>query len=304
MDRRHVQAPATAKTVSFALAEMWQAAQRANVPRAWVKPGIRLRLTSKASIPQMYIDRRSSAGLLRRPASWTAQLRQRWRFFKSRYPYLGTAGLIGTNVGVWGLYKISPQPQRRNSSWGAWFGEPSARPVQSRGLAGLWPDRSFWEGHFFASYYAVARQWQLETLPLCTFMHADGSHLLFNMVSLFFFGRQLEMVLGTARFLRFYLGSSILSASTQVASCAKREQYTMICGASGGVYSLLAYTTCLMPHQKVYLYMVLPVPMWLLMVGLVGADMFIMRPNTGHTGHLAGVACGIGYFALRLRPWR
>lgn len=209
----------------------------------------------------------------------------------------GTYGLIGANVAVWGLYCNAPEARSRQ--W-QWFGTPASPARSSSWL----PSRDFWEKSFFASYSAVVQGRRFETLPLCTFMHADGQHLLFNMVSLFFIGRTLEQFLGLGRFLAFYLCSSTAAAAAQIGACGPRESYTKVIGASGGVYALLAYTTCLMPHQTVLLYMIVPVPMWLLMGGLVAADMFWLRPGEGRTGHLTGAACGATYYLLRFRSFR
>mmetsp|Transcript_22054 Transcript_22054/g.68810 ORF Transcript_22054/g.68810 Transcript_22054/m.68810 type:complete len:264 (+) Transcript_22054:71-862(+) len=230
------------------------------------------------------------------------RLRYRWRLLSTRHPSLGTYGLIGTNVAVWGLYSVAPQPR---SQYGAWWRGISAPPPPSSPWPRSWlPTKEYWERHFFASYQAVVRGHQLETLPLCTFMHKDGQHLLFNMVTLFFFGRQVEQLLGLRRYLLLYTASGTTAAASQVAACGRREPRSYVIGASGGVYALLSYVTCLMPRQTVMLYFVLPVPMWLLMGGLMAADVFLVRPGEGHTGHLAGAGCGAAFFLLRYRGWR
>lgn len=231
-------------------------------------------------------------------SSWGRRLGQRLRMFRSRHPALGTYGIVGTNVAVWGLYSAAPAAPQRRSWW----------PQGGAGGAARWsswlPPRSFWERHFVTSYYDVVRRQRFETVPLCTFMHVDGYHLLFNMVTVFFFGRQLEQVLGLGRFLALYLASGTTAAATQLAVCGRRDQFVQVVGASGGAYALLAYMTCLMPWQTVYLYMIVPVPMCLLMAGLVAADVFLVRPGEAHAGHLAGVGCGAGYWLLRCARWR
>ena len=60
------------------------------------------------------------------------------------------------------------------------------------------------------------------TLISSNFMHASLQHLAFNMLNLFFFGRQAEMILGLRRFLTFYLSSGIVSVAAQVAEILSR----------------------------------------------------------------------------------
>merc|ERR1719433_1729287 len=95
---------------------------------------------------------------------------------KCRTP--GTYCLIGSNVLVWGSYNMAPaRKQSMSSQWlQSWL--PSAAPknqnVFTQWLQSLLPTKQFWDQHFFSSYSTVVRQHRLETVPLCTFMHADG----------------------------------------------------------------------------------------------------------------------------------
>mmetsp|Transcript_105937 Transcript_105937/g.326965 ORF Transcript_105937/g.326965 Transcript_105937/m.326965 type:complete len:266 (+) Transcript_105937:55-852(+) len=231
------------------------------------------------------------------------RLRYRWRHFSTRHPTLGTYGLIAANVTVWGLYSVAPEAPRPKYG-GLWRGLSTPPQSPSRWPRSWLPTKEFWERHFVASYQAVVSGHRVETVPLCTFMHRDGHHLLFNMVTLFFFGRQIEMLLGLRRFLLLYMASGTTAAASQVAACGRREPRTCVVGASGGVYALLSYMTCLMPQQTVMLYMIVPVPMWMLMAGLVAADVMLLRPEDGHTGHMVGAGCGAAFYLLRFRGWR
>jgi len=218
----------------------------------------------------------------------------RWRLQQNRN--LGTYGLIAVNATVFGLYSIAPEPQ--HFRWPSWTSPGKAKGAAWQQQFGL-PTKTFFERHFMASYRGVVKQGRFETLPLCTFMHVDGSHLFFNMLTLFFVGRQVEQIIGSGRFLLFYLMSGTIAAATQVAACGKQNSTVPCIGASGGVYATLGFLTCLMPWQTVLLYFIVPCPLWLLTSGLLFLDVFYIRPGMGHEGHLAGAGCGIALWCLR-----
>eukprot|EP00929_Paragymnodinium_shiwhaense_P007893 TRINITY_DN111815_c0_g1_i1.p1 TRINITY_DN111815_c0_g1~~TRINITY_DN111815_c0_g1_i1.p1 ORF type:complete len:287 (+),score=32.83 TRINITY_DN111815_c0_g1_i1:114-974(+) len=228
-----------------------------------------------------------------------SRLTQRWRLLRLRHSPVATYGLIGANVTMFGLYNVSPERANIATPWRR-LTQSSEWSLRSGSALWSWlPYKDRWERHCIASYHAVVRQHRFETLPLCTFMHADGMHLLFNMVTLFFVGRQVEQIIGTGRFLLFYLTAGTAAATAQVLNC-----YDKCLGASGGVYAQLGFLTCLMPWMTVYLYMVLPIPMWLLTSGVLLLDVFYMRPDQGHIAHLSGAAFGAAFWALRLLRWR
>src|SRR4051794_7615451 len=62
----------------------------------------------------------------------------------------------------------------------------------------------------FRPYYLV-RNKEWHRLITSGFVHLDGSHLLFNMLSYFFFAFTLERAIGTTRFLLLYIVSLALS---------------------------------------------------------------------------------------------
>eukprot|EP00927_Polykrikos_kofoidii_P071832 TRINITY_DN68037_c0_g1_i1.p1 TRINITY_DN68037_c0_g1~~TRINITY_DN68037_c0_g1_i1.p1 ORF type:complete len:285 (+),score=28.11 TRINITY_DN68037_c0_g1_i1:44-898(+) len=241
-----------------------------------------------------------SSGLMSTPpARAFLRLRSRWRLMKLRNPQVGTYGIIGANVTVFGLYSMAPKAES------AWQQVWTRTKESSSSWPKSWlPTRDFWDRHFLASYNSVVRHGRFETVPLCTFMHHDFFHMLFNMVTLFFVGRQVEYFVGLQRYLAFYLASGTIAVGAQVASSSGREANVQCLGASGGVYAQLAFLACSFPWQTVYIYMVVPCPLWALASGLVALDMFYMRPDHGRAGHLTGFGCGIAFWALRSRPWR
>jgi membrane associated rhomboid family serine protease len=140
------------------------------------------------------------------------------------------------------------------------------------------------------------------------FLHAPGlTHLLFNMLSLFFFGPRLEERLGAGDFLRLYflggIGGAVFSYLFDPGS--------PVVGASAAIFAVLLGFAMYWPRERLYLYAVIPVEAWLLVVGLVAINLFMGigsmgggngRNNVAHFAHLGGA--GFGFVFLKWRDWR
>ncbi len=65
--------------------------------------------------------------------------------------------------------------------------------------------------------------------------------------------------------------------------------------------AIMGVLTVLNPQLKVYLYFILPVPLWLLTVGFAGYSVFIVlgggigTGGVAHLAHLVGLVVGLGY---------
>jgi membrane associated rhomboid family serine protease len=77
-------------------------------------------------------------------------------------------------------------------------------------------------------------------------------------------------------------------------------------GASGVVMGVTGAIACMAPKWKVYLFGVIPMPLWLFGVGAALYDTYFLGANTGigHSAHLGGAAFGVAYYFLRLRKFR
>ncbi len=143
--------------------------------------------------------------------------------------------------------------------------------------------------------------WQLVTYG---FVHdASGPwHLVFNMVAVYFFGREIEALLGRGEFYRFYFTAIVLAGiawvmSVQISQPAFAAQ-TFLVGASGAVMAVMAMFIWYFPRQTVYIYGVLPVPAWALGILFVVVDLqgaASQQGNVAHVAHLAGAAFGLLY---------
>lgn len=145
--------------------------------------------------------------------------------------------------------------------------------------------------------------WQLLTYG---FLHGSLTHLFFNMFALWMFGGEVERLLGTRRFVTYYLACIVGAAVAQlfvVASMDMRPVRTV--GASGGVFGLLLAFGMAFPHRRIMLlFPPIPMPAWLF-VTLYGAlELYLGVTGSGqgvaHFAHLGGMAAG---YAL-LVYWR
>ncbi|GMQ81139.1 MAG: rhomboid family intramembrane serine protease [Rhodothermia bacterium] len=150
--------------------------------------------------------------------------------------------------------------------------------------------------------------WQLVTYA---FLHANLTHLFFNMFALWMFGVQIENTWGSKRFSVFYFGTVVGAAIVQVIVTTMEPgpgMYPTI-GASGGVFGVLLAFGMMFPEQPIYMYFVLPVKAkWFVLgYGLLTFWWGVTGPSTiAHFAHLGGMFFGfiiIQYWRGKL-PWK
>lgn len=122
-------------------------------------------------------------------------------------------------------------------------------------------------------------------------------HIIFNMLSLWFFGRPVESVIGKNEFLRFYCMSLVIAALIWLAGEQTFGPIGRLVGASGGVMAVLAVFIWYFPHERVLIYGVFPVPAWALGVLYLVSDIQGSGDRTSHVAHLAHLA-GAGFGLL------
>jgi membrane associated rhomboid family serine protease len=150
--------------------------------------------------------------------------------------------------------------------------------------------------------------WQIATYM---FAHGTIRHLVFNMLSLYIFGRRVEQTLGSTEFLVYYLVSGILAGAISFAAYTLTSSYHIfLLGASGAIFAVeLAYAV-IAPESIIHIWGILPVraPILVLAFTAIEVVLTITNPqsNVAHLTHLAGFATGWLYFAIRLRvnPWK
>lgn len=142
--------------------------------------------------------------------------------------------------------------------------------------------------------------WQLLTSG---FAHAvEFQHILFNMLALFFFGREVEYRYGSKEFLRLFLVTTVF-ASLVWALIAKfgGGDGGWLVGASGAISGVIILFALNFPHATVLLFFVIPMPAWVAGILFVMLDMFGAfgisgDSNVAFSAHLAGAAFAFVYF--------
>jgi membrane associated rhomboid family serine protease len=139
---------------------------------------------------------------------------------------------------------------------------------------------------------------------LSHFAHADGAHLLFNMMTLYFFGPVVEQGLGAAGMLFIYVGAGVFSTLLVYYLHRADPRYRAL-GASDSVTGIIFAAIVLLPGMDVYFFFVpVPIPAPLFAVGYIILSTYLMRRGGGHISHeahLAGAISGL-FFAGLLAP--
>ena len=153
---------------------------------------------------------------------------------------------------------------------------------------------------------AIERQHQYDRLLTHGFVHADWQHLLFNMITLFFFGRAIESFfasyIGSLGFVLFYL-SAILVAILPTWLRHRHDPRYRSLGASGAVSAVLFAYILVAPWSLIFVFF-LPVPAILYAVFYVGYSVWMDRQgtdNVNHSAHLWGAGYGL-LFTLMMEP--
>jgi membrane associated rhomboid family serine protease len=153
---------------------------------------------------------------------------------------------------------------------------------------------------------AIDRKKQFDRLLTHGFIHADWQHLLFNMITLFFFGRFAEQVItgliGPIGFIAFYL-SAIVIAILPTYLRHRHDAHYRSLGASGAVSAVLFAFILINPWSLIFIFF-LPVPAILYGVFYVGYSFWMDRKgtdNTNHSAHLSGAIYGV-LFMLLMEP--
>lgn len=147
---------------------------------------------------------------------------------------------------------------------------------------------------------------QYERFVTHGFVHGDNQHLLFNMITLYFFGRTMEGVydqlIGPFGFTLFYLAALVFSILPTYVDEKQNYRYRSL-GASGAVSAVLFAFILFAPWSTIYV-IVLPVPAILYAVLYIGWEFYSARErrdNINHSAHLWGAAFGVAC-TLALAP--
>lgn len=153
---------------------------------------------------------------------------------------------------------------------------------------------------------AIDRQRQYERLLTHGFVHADWQHLLFNMITLYFFGRHVERMfapyIGAPGFVLFYL-SAILVAILPTWLRHRNDPGYRSLGASGAVSAVLFAFILVQPWALIFVFFI-PVPAIVYAVLYIGYSIWMDRrggDSVNHSAHLWGAGYGV-LFTVIMEP--
>ncbi len=162
-------------------------------------------------------------------------------------------------------------------------------------------DFSFFEKYKF-NIGGIKRGEQIRMIS-SGFLHADMQHLLFNMLTLYFFAEW--VFLGQFNFVIIYFGSLLFGNSLSYYFHKNEYHYSAV-GASGAVTGILYSAILLNPGMSLYMFFIpIPIPGYVFGVGYLLYSIYGMKNKVGNIGHDAHFGGAIGGYiiTLVLAPW-
>jgi membrane associated rhomboid family serine protease len=138
------------------------------------------------------------------------------------------------------------------------------------------------------------------------FLHASASHLFFNMLGLFFFGKILEKELSENKewFMAIYFVSAFLGNFVYMFT-----ESAPVVGASGAVFGIMGAVMLLNPVKRIHMYL-FPLPLGVVAITFAIFETMVVyfQPdmamgNVAHIAHVAGLITG-ATFAYFYKPKR
>ena len=133
-------------------------------------------------------------------------------------------------------------------------------------------------------------------------------HIIFNMLGLYFLGRDVEEFYGTREFIRLYLAMIVFSGVVWAVATRMTIGFGSAVGASGAIAGVVVLYALLFPRRTLLVMFVLPLPAWLVGALFVAFDILgaMNRPvelpgmgnvkNIAYAAHLGGAAFALAYF--------
>ncbi|MFC2008281.1 rhomboid family intramembrane serine protease [Chloroflexota bacterium] len=144
------------------------------------------------------------------------------------------------------------------------------------------------------------------TIVTNLFIHAGLGHIIFNMLTLYFFGTYLSRLVGNTKFLLVYFCGGILGnilfiflalLGGMLSIRFLGSPFSVAVGASGAVFALGGALAAMKPRLRVLVFPIpVPIPLWVAVIG----GFFVMSffPQVAWQAHLGGLVFGLvtGYF--------
>jgi len=152
------------------------------------------------------------------------------------------------------------------------------------------------------------KPWLFFELLTYGFLHDPRSigHILFNMLGLWFLGREVEFYYGRREFLWLYLTAILFSGFTWVlveTATGQASNLNTMLGASGGVVAVILLFILNFPRRMLLLWFVIPIPAWVVGVLIIAYNLFgatgASDSNVAFTAHLGGALYAYIFFRTR-----
>jgi membrane associated rhomboid family serine protease len=149
--------------------------------------------------------------------------------------------------------------------------------------------------------YWLVRNAEYSTLITNGLVHADLSHLIFNLITYYFFSFALERRIGSGRFLALYLSGLLLSDLGTYFKHRNDPNYGSL-GASGAILAVLFASIVYFPHSSMFIMPIpIPIPAPLFALGYLAYSYYSSKQNTGrinHDAHFSGALTGLAFVAV------
>ena len=175
-------------------------------------------------------------------------------------------------------------------------------------ISSLYPEVIFDLG--FKPTYLYGNPTRLYTLVTTMFLHADLSHILGNMITLFFLGIPFERRVGWKKFSLIYFISGMGGA---VLYSIINPKPVLLIGASGAIFGILGAFALAYPFDEI----IMPLPVFfvafLTRIKVIYAAIFFgfleiafsffssSYDNVAHVAHIGGLLTGIGLSCILLK---
>lgn len=134
----------------------------------------------------------------------------------------------------------------------------------------------------------LSRPWTIVTYM---FLHAGFTHILFNMIGLFFFGPRVEARIGSTRFVQLYFVSGISGALLSFLFAPS----SAIVGASAAVFGVMLAFAMFWPRDRIYIWGILPIEArWLVVITTVLALWSGLQGSAGGVADFAHLGGYVG----------